>query len=610
MLYGEFCLYPLAKERSLLNRLKKAIEWPEGRHHKVDYVNFSGGFFLDPRLPYTADDRLYIDTSHDVLVLMMGCIYNRVELCRQFNIPPNTLSDPALIAHIFLQRGTNFVNVLNGDFCIIIYESHKNAIYLFRDHIGLVPLTYTITEQSIYFSSDVVGLCRTFHRGHRINMDPLISDYKPIDMTLTLNEKVLKLKAGHFLKLDRQGFVVKKYWEPEKIQTDKTLTQERMFLDLKSLLDDAVHIRSDQRFRAGAHVSGGLDSSSVAALARKQYSEQASFWGYSWSPANGDSPSKEVDERDLVKQTCQMAGIEPAFIHVEVNDFVKLIENSINSFMYYYEEKVLEMAKAHKTNLLFSGWGGDEFISYGSLGVDSDLFFSLQWKTFLKKNSISNPKKIVKYLLFRVFFPAINYIPSSVIESYEDSLRFFKRDNNIFHHETYRRYYCYRSRREYQLGILNNYYLSERTECWAITGYKNGIEYRYPLLDRRIIEYMLKVPSKLLVKDGKYTRIILREISKGLLPESVRWRLGKSDPTLFALAKQQTKDRGLLFIDEVEKFKENPDLYFIDFDLLEKEIKCFKESSDYSINSGLFSKLVAFKSFHEFAKSYQKSIEE
>ena len=608
MLYGVFATHALSNESNALNRLKKAMGWAGAEHHKVEYENFSGGFFLDPRLPYTVDDCFYLSRSNDLLVLMTGCIYNRADVCRILNLTPNSLSDPALVAHAFLQQGHNFVNSLNGDFSIAIYQSRKNALYLFRDHLGIAPLVYTTAGPSFYFSSDSTALCRALYEGDRIQADPLISDCKVVDMTLTLHKNVLKLKAGHFLAVDTTGVTIKKYWSPEDVQSDQNLTQQRMFSELKSLLEDAVHIRSDQRFRAGAHLSGGLDSSMVAVLARNEFKTQSNFYGYSWSAANCNPDPAELDERELVKQTCELAGIDPAFINVEVNDFVALTKNSMNSFMYFHEEKVLQLAHDHKTNLLFSGWGGDEFISFGSMGVDLDLCFNGQWTAFFKKNPINNPKKIAKYLLFRVFLPAINYIPLSVKKAYDERLRFLKKEYRQLHQETYSHYNCYRSRRGYQLGLLYNYHIPERTECWAVTGRKNGVEYRYPLLDKRIIEYMLKVPSHLLVKDNIYTRIILREISEGLLPETVRWRIGKYDPAFFSLVNQQTMDRGQLFIDEINEFKTNPDLYFLDLELLEQEIKKFKENADYPESISLLGDVLAYKSLHEFTKSYQQPI--
>ncbi len=603
MLYGEFSLVPYLQKSTSIGSLQKTIEWKGSVHHQVTYENFSGGFFLHPNLPFKFDESLHIDTNQKLLVLMSGSIYNHLEL----GAGSEVMSLPALVARSFLLNGPDFVKTLNGDFSIAIYQPEDNTLFLFRDHLGINPLAYTLQGDSLFFSFDIISLCRTFHDDNkRMNMEPIISIYKPVDMTLTPNEKVQKLKAGHFLQFNADGVKIQKYWHPERIKTDNKLSQTQMLAEIKTLLHDAVHIRSDQRFKAGAHLSGGFDSSTVAVLARKEYANQAQFYGYSWSPDNSMPEKNELDERELVKQTCQMAGIEPVFTHVEVEDFIDLTQNSLKNFMYFFEEKALNLAKQHKTNLLFSGWGGDEFISFGSLGVDSDLIFNFQWRTFLKKNPLNNPKKIITYLLYRVLFPAIEFVPFRVRKGYVDALRFLKKEHRGFHQETYKRYNYYRSRRGYQVNMLYTYHLSERTEQWAVMGYRNGVVYRYPLLDRRIVEYMLKVPSKALVTDSKYTRIILREITEGILPESVRWRLGKTDHAFFALAHKQAKERGILFMDEVEDFKKNPNLYFIDFELLEREIERFKEDPDSRDASFLCGEIVRFKMYHEFTKSYQK----
>ena len=609
MLYG--MLYGTSSTEGVqdLTRLRNAITWEGSVHHIVAYKDFRGGFFLDPRLPHTVADFLYIDTQHELMVLMSGRIYNQSELCASSGFSGPTASGPALIAHLFLREETDFINQLNGDFAVVIYQPGKNTFLLLRDHVGIEPLVYTTTAHGLFFSTDCISLCRTFQAGARIQVEALLSHVKIVDMTETPNKRVLKLKAGHFLTFTEAGITVKKYWEPERIRMDKTLSQERMFTELKALLHDAVRIRADQRFRAGAHVSGGFDSTTVAALARKEYPHQAVFYGYSWSPINAVVGDGEIDERDLIREACEMAGIEPVFSQPQVNDFVKLTKHSLDNQGDFNEANVLSRTQHTGTNLLFSGWGGDEFISFGSMGVDADLFFNFQWKTFLKKNPLKNLKKILKLLIFRVFLPAIHFIPPKAKKNQQLSLRFFKDEYKTTHLPTFRRFYCFRSRQEFQVGMIYTYHLSERTEYWAVAGYKNGVTYRYPLLDKRIIEYMLKVSSKLLVKDSIYTRIILREITEGLLPDSIRWRVGKGDNALFALASEQIKDRALLFIDEVGEFKRNPDLYFVDFDLLEQAIDRFRnDEENYPEPDQLFGSLIVFKILHELTTSYASPI--
>lgn len=611
MFYGKIPLHSSSVESVPLplSTLKNVMEWEGSIHHGIEFGNFSGGIFLDHRLPLTIRDFLYIDAHQEVLVLMSGCIYNRTEISIKINISADLVSDPMLVANAYLHLGADFVNDLNGDFSILIYQPKKNFFQIYRDHVGIKPLVYCMDHGTLYFSSDIIGLCRTFHNGEKMNMDPVVSTHKCVDTLLTPNEKVLKLKPGHLLEFNSETVTIKKYWEPERIKTDSALTQAEMFSELKSLLEDAVQIRSDQRFKAGAHVSGGLDSSTVAALARKEYPKQNDFYGYSWSPDNYTSKKIKLDERELVRKLGNMANIIPVFLDTQHDDLISSIKNSLFNYMYFYEEKVLIKAQKHKTNLIFSGWGGDEFLSFGSMGLDSDLFFNFQWKTFLKRNPLKNPVTLLKRLIWRVFFPALNIITPSARNSLLESLFFFKKEHQKLDRKTFEKYYCFRSRREYHLNIIYYYHVAERTECWDILGYKYGVQYRYPLLDKRIIEYMLKVPSKLLIKDGDFTRIILREISNDLLPEEIRWRKGKRDDAFFEHAYEPTTiERNLKFMDEVAEFRANPNMSFIDFDLLEHEIKEFRKTRDTQKHLRLRKDIGAIKMFHEYSKAYEKEL--
>ena len=156
------------------------------------------------------------------------------------------------------------------------------------------------------------------------------------------------------------------------------------------------------------------------------------------------------------------------------------------------------------------------------------------------------------------------------------------------------------------LRLLDFYHIQERCESWALNGFRKGIEYRYPLLDKRIVEYMIKVPSELLCKSDNY-RPLLRDISEGMLPEEIRGQLDKTDPVCWAYMDELFKGAALLFMEEVNIWKNNPELTFVDFDLLEEDIEKFKNYS-VSKNSGLlFRALIYLKSIHEFTVTYRAS---
>jgi asparagine synthase (glutamine-hydrolysing) len=127
------------------------------------------------------------------------------------------------------------------------------------------------------------------------------------------------------------------------------------------------------------------------------------------------------------------------------------------------------------------------------------------------------------------------------------------------------------------------------------------------LFDRRIIEYMLKVPSELLCKTDHF-RPLLREISEGILPDEVRLNWYKNDPVYWTYIAEMFKVSAISFMKEVNEWKDNPDLHFIDFDLLSSDIVKYRENPEVVETKILFRALVYIKAIHEFVKKYRGDI--
>lgn len=149
------------------------------------------------------------------------------------------------------------------------------------------------------------------------------------------------------------------------------------------------------------------------------------------------------------------------------------------------------------------------------------------------------------------------------------------------------------------LRYFKFYHLQERCEIWTIMGYMSGVEYRYPLLDRRIVEYMIRVPSELLCKDGIF-RPLLREIGRELLPEDVLRNNSKMDHLFAEWWYGVMKEAALSFVDEVEKWERNPDLAFVDFKRLKADIGAYRADSPEKENRNLIRALVNIRAVHEF----------
>jgi len=155
------------------------------------------------------------------------------------------------------------------------------------------------------------------------------------------------------------------------------------------------------------------------------------------------------------------------------------------------------------------------------------------------------------------------------------------------------------------LNVLRFYNIPERCESWYRMGFVKGVKYRYPLLDKRIVEYMLRVPSKLLCRNHWF-RPLLREIGLGLIPEEIRLNKSKNDPIFYAFMVEAIKKAALSVMDEVTCWRSNPDLHFVDFDLFIRDIELFRNCTAALDEKILSSSLVNLKAINEFTKEYRK----
>jgi asparagine synthase (glutamine-hydrolysing) len=602
MILGTFSLSHLEKAASMVEGSRRMTGFEELIFHPVECEGFKGGCFLHPRLPFKSTDIYFFDEKGDILVLLSGVVYNDEDLYPSLHFTKQ-VPDPELIARLFLTNGPEFVRRLNGDFAIFILQPAKRQAYLFRDQAGIRPLAYIINPQSLSFSSDAKGLCRAFSEDQSIDSDYLLRYFEYKDYRKTPCEKVKKLLPGHFLHFAENLTEVKQYWEPEKIKVDKTLSHAGMLADLKSLLEDAVRIRCDRRFMAGAHVSSGIDSGIVSALVRKEYPRQETFYGFSWSPADYNAGDVKYDERELVRKFCLETGISPLFSDLDGGSFSKTVSSFYNNHGFFSEDKTIEQVVESGTNLIFSGWGGDEFISTAATAIEPDLLRSGKICLYLRRNQVRQPKKFIKNVVYYVLMPALGILDRGTSGSFKDDARYLKKPFKKSDRKAVRQFYFHTTRHHHHIGMLNFYHLQDRCENWYVMGYRKGVEYRYPLLDKRIIEYMLKVPSELLCKTD-YFRPLLREISEGILPDEIRWNWSKNDPVYWSWMDGLFKNSAVSFMEEIDAWKRNPDLHFVDFDLLTEDIGKYKDLPDSVDSKVLFRALVYLKAIHEFTLSY------
>ncbi len=564
---------------------------------------FDGGYCLNPRLPYKHSDSCYI-SGNEIIVMMSGCIFNRHELASGQN-DGIQIPDPELIARMFRNEGTDFVKSLNGDFIICIILPLEGRLWLCRDHAGIRPLAWSVRQNTLFFSSDMNSLCCHLAADEPIEQEYLMYPFKFVDLQTTPSGRVRKVPPGHWLMFDLNGVEIKKYWAPEGLKTDKGLTYDKVISDLKKLTADAVRIRCDGRFTAGAHVSGGLDSSVVAALVRKCYSKQELFHGFSLTPAVFDAADVKYDEREMVRKLCDMTGMIPSFSDLKKSDLLRYLGDFFLNQGHLVENRIIETAVSLNVNLLFSGWGGDEFVSTGSRAIDAELFRKMRFGLFFRRHPASRIRRWMKVLANAVFLPALGIVDDDLEKSLKADAMYLKAASRKSNRSAIKNYSLHSSRKDFHLGMLRHYHLQQRCEAWSMIGFLSGVEYRYPLLDWRLIEFVIKVPSEILSLESM-PRPLLRAVAKGLIPEEIRISRSKADPVYSRFLQHVFTETGIHLSGEIIEWRYNPDLSFADFDLLERDLKLHQEEGRADDTWQLYRAIVYLKAMHVFSERYHR----
>jgi len=210
------------------------------------------------------------DAEHDHTLIYNGEIYNykelRAELSGQFHF--ETDGDTEVLLRAYQKWGIDCLHRLRGMFAFALYDGHAQRIVFARDRLGIKPLYYAHDADRFLFGSQLTALM--CHPGFKRDVDPRAIEsylyYQYVPTPQTIYRSARKLEAGHYLALDVTTGAVKhvRYWQPV-LQPDRR-DEPEIVDDLTALLRETIkiYVRSDVPF--GAFLSGGVDSSIVAAL--------------------------------------------------------------------------------------------------------------------------------------------------------------------------------------------------------------------------------------------------------------------------------------------------------------------------------------------------------
>jgi asparagine synthase (glutamine-hydrolysing) len=211
-------------------------------------------------------------------VVYNGEIFNYIELRADLEARGHrfrTQTDTEVIVHAYEEYGPDCLNRFNGQFAIALWDERNQSLFLGRDRLGVRPLFYTEQNGRLIFGSEIKALFAV--PDVRRELDPVALDevftcWSP-QGTRTAFQGIRQLPPAHFL-IARNGlFHVDRYWEltfgDAQPDVGRRRSEDAYAEELRELLLDATRIRLRADVPVGAYVSGGLDSSAIAAMVRQ-----------------------------------------------------------------------------------------------------------------------------------------------------------------------------------------------------------------------------------------------------------------------------------------------------------------------------------------------------
>ena len=553
-------------------------------HQRLSILDMKGG-----KQPFVSIDGL-------ITLVFNGEIYNyltlRSELIKE-NYSFVSNSDTETIIYAYKKWGVDCLSHLRGMFAFALWDKEKKIVFCARDRLGIKPFYFFFSQEKFIFASEIKSILAS-GRVEAV-LDPVgFEDYLTFQFCLgeqTLFKEIKKLEPGYFLivslKEDKLIKTHNQYWEINYTAQDSF--SELYYSDkLRELLKESIQLHLQSDVPLGAHLSGGLDSSSVVCLSKRQVKEENNFKTFT-----GKFSGIAYDESSYANVVAKHVGSN----HHEISVSDINLASILPELIYFMDEPAagpglipqyyVSKYAAEHVKVVLGGQGGDElFIGYARYliaylekclsnaisGKASPRGFSL---SAISKNLalLKNYKPMLKPFFEKRFFGEedCNYFHLVNRKQCEDEIyiphhsnnkRSFLRFQSIFHNTE-------------KNSLLNKMlYFDLKGSLPALLQVEDrmsmavSLESRVPLLDHHIVEFSATIPDRVKFSAGK-TKHIFRRALKNTIPNKILsrkdkmgfpvplsdWLYGKQKSfvhdTLFS---KKSTERGIVDINKLKKF--------------------------------------------------------
>lgn len=532
----------------IINRSLKPIEKKEIQEIN-DLIQHRGpddeGFYIGKNFAFGHRRLSILDLSSDghqpmhylekYVITYNGEVYNYLEIKEELlkdGYIFQSHTDTEVILASYDKWGEECVKRFNGMWAFAIYDKQKDIIFCSRDRFGIKPFYYTEINGKFVFGSEIKQLTAFYNEVYvnkKILMDYLIIGYED-HTNETFFENIYKLEQSNNLVYDLKtnNFSVKKYYE---LKQNTTLLDENDSIEkYRKQLAESIKIRLRSDVKVGTCLSGGLDSSSIAAIASKKYFEQSKSL---FTAIHAQSTESDNDESFFAKEVSAYCNLDLNIVEPSEQEFIDIIDEVIytqeepfGSPSIYMQYFVMKKAKELKCTVMLDGQGGDETL----LGYEryypaylKSLHFIEFVKEFINssKNSRLTKKQLIQYFIYftstKIRLKNLRKTNKFIKDTY-----FSKISNDILEKNVN----CYLNIFDLQNMEIFSTQMPHLLRYEDKNSMRHSIETRLPFIDYNVLETALSINNQYKINNG-WTKYILRRVVNGILPKNVVWRKNK-----------------------------------------------------------------------------------
>ncbi len=557
-------------------------------HRRLSIIDLAGG-----HQPLANEDG-------SIWITFNGEIYNHASVRPGLEAAGHryrTRSDTETIVHAYEQWGDDCVHRFRGMFAFAIWDAPKRRLLLVRDRLGIKPLYWSLVSDRVIFASEIKAILESrlvaARPNHRVISEVLATRYT--SSAETLFEGVYKLLPGHRLVFENGRVQIAQYWDlpldgpdPELARLPDALLVDRF----RELLQESVRLRLMADVPLGMFLSGGIDSSAVAALMAREIERPVQTFSVAFA-------DRAFSELAYAREMAQTIGADGHEIVIDDRDFF----GALPRLVWHEDEPIAHpssvplhfvsaLARQH-VKVVLTGEGSDELLAgYGKYSRSL-----LNWKAgglyervvpaavrtafassvvpripgrlghCVRRSFLAMPRHPAS-----MFFDNFAGIPlglqrqllePSLLEGtdpYAPSLEYYDHVNGENP-----------SKRLGADGVLERLlytdvktYLLELLMKQDQMSMSMSIESRVPFLDHKLVEFAARLPDRMKL-NGFSTKRILRETVRGVVPGSILARAKMGFPVPFGawmrsawsqtasdvLLDRRARERGLLRPDAV-----------------------------------------------------------